>query len=141
MPPIPDTLSGPDCRDALLQFRKTQETRSKFFTNDRQDFLIVSTLLEKFSAKQALKQFILDGNSAEVERIFCQMGLFCDEYTQAHLASEVVDGYFNTPLHLAIEAGSQEMLELLLVHEAVCSRNLAGDFPWEWYGVPVSRMP
>merc|ERR1711879_564180 len=90
MPPAPRELMKKD----LLAFRETQQIKGKYFTNGRQDFDIVSKLLLSFSAKQALRHAIIEGDAVAASTLFTGTDAFADREADRTLANEVLDRYF-----------------------------------------------
>ena len=139
VPPLPDDVQRSATetnRDELLIFRSTQHQRSKFFTNGKHDFRIVSGLLKVFDAKRSLKAMIECHDCAGILILFSDNDLFSDSYSQSDFANDVFDKNFTTPLHIAVASKSVESVRVLLSFGAEPRLNCQGDLPWEWKALP-----
>lgn len=161
LPPYPAELMLRGREQSLMAFRRMQRVKGKVFTNGKFDADRVSRMLSRMELQQKLREHLLADDTREVMEIFAKATNFPGEtqserggLTREELASTVFDATFTTPLHLAVAAGSEELVKFLVLSKARPQRNAAGYLPWERFAFrplfsaaaraarePVSTLP
>lgn len=133
-PGIPQHIRDIQGED-FLRFRESQQRKAKYFTNGRSDFLLVEQMLHTFKTKRDLMRSIRARDAQAVEYIFLGGACLYGSYSTEDLANEVLDSTLTTPLHVAVEQDSVDIVKILLRHHAMPVRKLNGDLPWECFGL------
>merc|ERR1712039_701598 len=107
-----------------------------YFTTGRTDYELVAQMLQTFDAKKALRTAINARDVREVKAVFRNPEHFCETYTVRHLANEIFDDMFNTPLHVAVFMNSPQIVLVLYEYGACPTTNYAGNLPWERFAFP-----
>jgi len=128
----------------LMQFRKGQDIPGKIFTNGKFDSDRVASILVVMDLKRKLETRIKQGQVETVKCIFANDDNFAPkggDLTRSGLANSSFDSTFTTPLHLAVKAGSVELVHFLVSHGATPRRNCDGLLPWERFiiGLRISE--
>jgi len=138
-PPISTDLSNqPERREEHMRFRATQQIKSKFFMNGRDDFDVVSSLLKIFDAKRRLRSAISNSNVAEIVGLLSESAVsFGGACSASHLVNEVLDSVLRTSLHFGVERGDVSVVNALGRFGATPSRDINGNLPWEKFALPL----
>jgi len=130
-PSVPDDYLQSGRESELMTFRESQTIQGKVFTNGKNDLSRVSRILHKMERIQTFRSCLqtcdVEGVAEVLENPY---GL-----GRTALANIKFDDDFTTPLHLAIEAGSIELVSLLCEAGAKPCRDFHGRMPWEWYAL------
>lgn len=135
LPPYPPELLDFARKEDLMKFRlQQQHIKGKVFSNGKSDWLQVSRILVKMELQQTLRKLLESKDVVGVKNLFGDDTRFKKHlggFSREELANVAFDGTFRTPLHLAVEADSVELVQFLVSIGARPQRSFSGYLPWE----------